>query len=336
MRGIAIIFIVLHNLLHLFLETTENEFIFSIARSNTFAKHALEFTPYFYKDIFSFLGWYGVAVFLFLSGYGLTQKYGFTTEQPFKAGSFVWKHLKRVFLLMLIPYTLFAIRHLLRGQYLQIFLQLTLTSNIFNPNGISPGVFWFFGLIAQFYIFFAIIRKSNSIYGIGGGILLIINILSLIIIVYPRWSYELMNYVRHNFIGWLLPFSAGIWFAECKSMNSLFDSYWKNGLWVIVCGALVTISNYNFYAWCISPIFAIMASIGLTKVLARYRWINESCIWLGTLSSFLFAVHPTVRLLCMRYFANEMTHTIYILGYLLASIAVAIAYRAIHKRFLSK
>ena len=205
MRGIAIIFIVLHNLLHLFLETAENEFIFSIARSNTFAKHALEFNPDFIKDIFSFLGWYGVAVFLFLSGYGLTQKYGFTSEQPFKAGSFVLKHLKRVFLLMLIPYTLFAIRHLLRGQYLQIFLQLTLTSNIFNPNGISPGVFWFFGLIAQFYIFFAIIRKSNSIYGIGGGYFInnqhiIININYLGIPTVELWIDELCQTQLHRVV----------------------------------------------------------------------------------------------------------------------------------------
>jgi peptidoglycan/LPS O-acetylase OafA/YrhL len=162
MRGIAIIFIVLHNLLHLILPTTENEFTFHLARSITFAKCALEFNPTLWKDIFSFLGWYGVAIFLFLSGYGLTLKYGFTTQQPFKAGTFVWKHLKRVFLLMILPYTWFAIRHLLRSQSLPVLMQITLTSNIFRPNGISPGVFWFFGLIAQFYIFFALIRKYSS------------------------------------------------------------------------------------------------------------------------------------------------------------------------------
>ena len=301
------------------------------------AKCALEFNPTLWKDIFSFLGWYGVAVFLFLSGYGLTLKYGFTTQQPFKAGTFVWKHLKRVFLLMIIPYMFFAIRNILRSQYRPVLLQLTLTSNIFAPNSISPGVYWFFGLIAQFYIFFALIRKYSSTRSAstGGGILLLINTLSLIMLFCLPDKVGILNYARHNFIGWILPFSMGILFAEYQSFGKLFNKTWKNAAWLIVCGLLVVISNSNYYTWCISPIFAIIASIGLTKVLSHYKWIDKGCVWFGTLSSFLFAVHPIVRLLCLQFCAEKMIHTLYILGYLLVSIALALVYKAIHKRFLS-
>ena len=334
MRGIAIIFIVLHNLLHLILPTTENEFTFHLARSVTFARCALEFNHTIWKDTFSFLGWYGVAIFLFLSGYGLTRKYGFTQEKPFKAGAFVWRHMKRVFLLMIIPYMFFAIRNILRSQYRPVLLQLTLTSNIFAPNSISPGVYWFFGLIAQFYILFAIIRMIRNVRHRSIA-LLAISILSMILMSCIPGSSALMSYIRHNCIGWLLPFAMGVWFAGLQSLDKLFDSLWKNLAWIIVGGSLVIISNANYYAWLISPAFAIMASIGLTKALTRCYWIDKSCIWLGTLSSFLFAVHPIVRSQCLQYCAEKMIHTLYILGYLLVSIALALVYKAIHKRFLS-
>ena len=127
----------------------------------------------------------------------------------------------------------------------------------------------------------------------------------------------------------------GILFAEYQSFGKLFNKTWKNAAWLIVCGLLVVISNSNYYTWCISPIFAIIASIGLTKVLSHYKWIDKSSIWLGTLSSFLFAVHPIVRFLCLQFCAEKMNHTLYILGYLLVSIALALVYKAIHKRFLS-
>ncbi len=334
MRGIAIAFIVLHNLLHILLPTIENEFVFNIERSNTFAKVASGFSPTLWQDIFSFLGWYGVTVFLFLSGYGLTLKYGFSTDQPFKAKTFVWKHLKRVFLLMILPYILFAIKDLQDAHYLQVFLQLTLLSNIFNPNDIYPGIFWFFGLIAQLYLLFAIIRNlrnkdSRSI------VLVSISALSIILMFFIPGDSETMNHIRHNFIGWLLPFSMGVWFAGQQTLNKLFDSYWKNTIWVIVCGSLVVISNFNYYMWCISPVFAIMASIGLTKILTRYNKIDKGCIWLGALSSFLFAVHPTARILYIEYFGKGTPHTLNIWGYVLVSIALALIYRAIHKRFFS-
>ena len=132
-----------------------------------------------------------------------------------------------------------------------------------------------------------------------------------------------------------MPFAMGVWFAGLQSLDKLFDSLWKNVVWVIAGGSLVIISNANYYAWLISPAFAIMASIGLAKALTRCNWIDKSCIWLGALSSFLFAVHPIVRFLCLQYCAEKMTHTLYILGYLLGSIALALVYKAIHKRFLS-
>lgn len=82
MRGVAIVFIMLHNLLHLVIPTLENEFVFQIERTRFFMNEVFSGGVDVVQDIFSFLGWYGVAVFLFLSGYGLTLKYDIQSPPP--------------------------------------------------------------------------------------------------------------------------------------------------------------------------------------------------------------------------------------------------------------
>ena len=75
MRGIAILCIIFHNFLHLTLHTVENEFTFLEHRAHVFT-HCIANNPsWLLADIMSFLGWYGVPIFLFLSGYGLVRKF---------------------------------------------------------------------------------------------------------------------------------------------------------------------------------------------------------------------------------------------------------------------
>ena len=74
MRGVAILCIMFHNFLHLTLPTIENEFSFSELRTDTFVSSLSAQPAWALADVMSFLGWYGVAVFIFLSGYGLVRK----------------------------------------------------------------------------------------------------------------------------------------------------------------------------------------------------------------------------------------------------------------------
>lgn len=335
MRGVAILFIVLHNLLHLILPTTENEYIFSMDRSMVFWREVSAMGADLWLDVFSFLGWYGVAVFLFLSGYGLTVKYETKNSPPLSVGPFVWRHFRSVFLLMILPYIPFLILQMYRMEFMQVFLQLSLLSNIFTPDRIYPGIFWFFGLIMQFYLFYAILR-------LGGNakryhfLLILLNLISLIWLLTLSSNTPMLNWVRHNFVGWLLPFSLGIWFAQNAKLKILFDSLWKNLAWLIFAGALVVVSNYNYYAWIFSSVFAVLAAIGLTKLFARVKAIDKSCVWLGGLSAYLFAVHPFVRLVCMKAVGEQMQQWLYVIGYLVVSILGAMVYRQVHKRLFER
>lgn len=336
MRGIAILFIVLHNLLHLLLPTKENEYIYVAQRSQVFLERLLENHPDLWMDLFSFLGWYGVAVFLFLSGYGLTRKYGFSFDQPLKSGAFVWKHIKSVFLLMILPYLPFAMMQIYyQFDWLQVLLQTTLLANVFSPNLIFPGVFWFFGLIIQFYLLFVGLVWCNRV-KLGGKVLLVLNISALLWMCLLESNSGTLNWVRHNFIGWLLPFSMGIWVAQRPMIGKMFDALWKNLFWVVVGGAIVTLSNYNYYSWVFSSAFAVVAAVGLTKLLSRVSLLDRWCVWMGTISAFLFAVHPSIRFLCSKICWNEMTRFPYVMSYLLVSILVAIIYREVHKRLFGR
>ena len=69
LRGIAIITIALHNYLHILGFSTENEMSFSM--ENT--RHFFDVVSWenSLAEIFSFLGWMGFPVFIFLTGYGV-------------------------------------------------------------------------------------------------------------------------------------------------------------------------------------------------------------------------------------------------------------------------
>lgn len=75
MRGIAIMMIVFHNYCHSIQGvTSENEFEFFYGNVTSLMIPKATALNWFF-DIMSFFGWYGVPVFMFLSGYGLVMKY---------------------------------------------------------------------------------------------------------------------------------------------------------------------------------------------------------------------------------------------------------------------
>lgn len=76
LRGIAILGIMLHNYCHwLGFAVKENEYTFSAGNAVQFWYKLTSFDHDILIHFFSFLGHYGVPVFLFVSGYGLVMKY---------------------------------------------------------------------------------------------------------------------------------------------------------------------------------------------------------------------------------------------------------------------
>ena len=73
-RGLAILSIVFHNYLHFyrFGFAQENEFSFSVEKAVGFFSYLRE--GHIFANCLSFLGWLGVPIFIFLTGYGFAKK----------------------------------------------------------------------------------------------------------------------------------------------------------------------------------------------------------------------------------------------------------------------
>lgn len=336
MRGVAILCIVLHNFLHLTLPTIENEFSYNELRTDTFVDSLTTRPAWALADAMSFLGWYGVAVFIFLSGYGLVRKYECGNERELPIWQFIKEHWLKVFKLMVVPMLIFAVVwSCFKGEIFPIeklLQQLALIGNIAFPTSVQPGVYWFFGLIFQLYIVYRLLiyRRSRSF-------ILNLNTIALAIST-ALWLFcneETMAIVRHNCIGWILPFSIGAMFAR-YDLSPLFAKRWV--LWAVVLssGVVLTLLNYNFVLWYLSPIVAIVAAISLAKL-----W--RGGVWLGALSSLLFAMHPIVRYVALQpsikeFFgiSAEAPYSMRIIpllaSYIALSILAAMLYKRLHAR----
>lgn len=214
-KGIAILFIVLHNLLHLMNGVHENEFNYIQTNATTALYSVFTLQQTWFKDFFSYYGWYGVPIFVFLSGYGLERKYSKNNISVAKT-SFVYQHFLKLFKLMAPTFSIYLIGYSIYIEPIQIIniiSQYTMLSNIIAPHSIQPGVYWYFGLALQLYILYVLFfHNKRNIYIIIFSLASIIFMVTIITIN----NYHALEYIRHNCIGWLLPFCFGIWVARKK------------------------------------------------------------------------------------------------------------------------
>ena len=348
MKGIAIIAIVLHNLIHLIHPITENEFSFNLKNTDAFLSHLLQLHENLVIDIFSFLGWYGICIFLFLSGYGLTIKYENNKKNDkIRFWAFFKGHTTKLFLLMIGPFIIYLILYnsfdgiiISAKEAIAIFAQIFMISNLYCSL-VHPGVFWFFGLMLQLYIIYHLFIYKKSSKNILFLIVLQFLIISIsffyldnILIKNKYLDFILSSCnLLHNAIGWLLPFSFGIIYAR-HNLNILSNSNLKNILLFISSSILLIISNLNIFSWQLSPIFAILAAIYLNTLIKPIKFINKFFIYIGSISSFIFATHPLIR-----YIYLQITYSsdfLPILLYLIICIIIGICYKLIHNKLFHK
>lgn len=203
-KGIAIFLIMMYNFLQNMIPYGGNEMSWDYHNTMTFFNGLG--TKFFSLCIFSYYGWYGVPLFLFLSGYGLSKKY----QGDIDFIPFFKKHFIKLFILLLPAFLLYIATKLFiyhKTYSILFFLkQITFTINIFSRE-IEPGTYWFFGLILQFYIMFSGVlqktdKKTLSAFLIG-SIMLDYSIMYFL-------NTEQCIYAKHNFVGWCAPFIYGI------------------------------------------------------------------------------------------------------------------------------
>lgn len=328
MRGLAIVFIVLHNLIHC-IHIPENEFTFYLEFSNKFIANLFDGDWSIFMDILSFLGWYGVPVFLFLSGYGLVKKY---EEQKSDVSISFFQFMKyqigKLFKLIILPYLVYILLYnvIQKGtiSFDNIIYQLTFISNLW-PDDIRPGVYWFFGLMVQLYTcyYLFIYKRSNkSLIAIN-----IVSFLALVLCIGLNGQLPGMFYIRHQCIGWILPFTLGVLYARYP-ISIFFNATWKNILVFVLCSALLVLFNLNAYLWLLSPVVAIILALYICDFAKRVKILNNVFVYLGTISAFLFAVHPILR---DNYGSFAVANVnVSILIYFSISLLSAIIYKWLH------
>ena len=227
LRGIAILGIILHNYCHfLGFAVKENEYKFDPARPMQFFDKLFSFDSDLFIHFFSFLGHYGVPVFLFISGYGLVKKYEAAPGGDGLAWAFIKKHFLKLFRLMFIGYLVFIGIYLLRHSdgaqvysWDHVLTQLTMTINFFyfDPDHIiKPGPYWYFGLMLQLYTLYILVfhrwRQNRLLIAFAVG--------SILLEACFGNQQDWLNYIRYNFIGGLFPFCMGLWMARREPLSN--------------------------------------------------------------------------------------------------------------------
>ena len=138
---------------------------------------------------------------------------------------------------------------------------------------------------------------------------------------------QYLSYLRHNFIGWILPFTFGIFYAR-SNWNIVTTSLWKSTFVLVVGILLLVFANFNVYTWLFSPVIAIVVAIVFNRLIKNVRLFNNIFIMLGKISAFLFAIHPLVRYVYGQ--TVNSTDFIWITIYFITSIILAIGYKRVY------
>lgn len=302
LRGIAIIFIMLHNYCHwLPIAIPENEFSFDVGKYIQFW-HVIRWDTFFIQ-FFSFWGHLGVAVFVFLSGYGLVLKYD---NSNINWKSFIIKHYQKLCIPMVFGFIAYYVAIYIinydNGQDLSSIIpikrfiaQITLIINFLpNPHRlIEPGPYWYFGLTMQLYLIYLFLVHKRSI-----SYITVIALCVFIISLYLEPNPKLLISTKYNFTGWLFPFIYGIMMGRKNYDPSILQTYATVGITLL----LIPLFGYSYYTWLLIPlIVAIFATHIIRFIPQRANYIFEA---IGRISLYIFVLHPITRELTIQYGQN--------------------------------
>lgn len=336
-KGLAILAIMLHNFFRWVEPTTgENEFGFAAHTVYKFTEQLTAQPQEFINIIFSYLGHFGVQLFILISGYGLTKS---MLSKPQSWGEFMGSRLKKIYPLLIVAILTFAIANLIifkqmpaLGDWREIGRKMLLIHTLISGSGVSVcGPWWFFGLIVQLYILFPIILGLTQRH--GTKILAGTMVISYLWIMTALFLYDHdpgFVLTMQNTPGHLPEFCFGIWLALRRDTCL---SRW----WLIPALAVFTLGNffepfYPFTFLAVSIVFVIAYNI-VRKPITRFAAVRRPLAFLGSISMFLFAVHGFLRQPFFGIAAtpNAATGLLAATLFIATSIAVAMAMRPLYK-----
>lgn len=297
-KALAILMIVAHNYFHQVKPFPgENEMAF---HAETFWKMVFQIAEHpfdAFHPIASFFGHYGVHIFLFMSGYGLTKKaLGYVQ----KHGGISWTDLWKVSLnqiAKIVTLTLVGVSILCLYKYIawgtlpdaefftKYLVFLTFTENL-RPGdfGYFVSVWWFMALIVQFYLLFPIIFKGLSRHAYLTLSIGVVCQLLAVLIYEPLLEQHVLVYATP--LGQMVLFMLGGYLAMGRRLSR----------WIVL--PLVVVLPLTF----IDPNFFHLSFVAVTVFLMlaygllRERLIaSKTLLWIGGMSMFIYIVHGDLR-----------------------------------------
>ena len=322
MRGLAIIGIFLHNYCHwLGFAVKENEYTFTMSKASDLMQALAHPDLNLPIHLVSFFGHYGVPVFLFLSAYGLVMKYekrGALSPKQTNVVPFLKHHYVKLFKMMIVGFVAFTMVDAItpgshKYHVMDILGQMFMFNNMMpDPDHVIwPGPYWFFGLMMQLYIVYRLLLwRKGDVYA-----------LLLIAVCWAMQAFcdpegDMLNRVRYNFMGGVLPFCAGLLYARHGKQLT----HGVRMTLMVISVVAVFFFSFNFQTWLWAPLFVCTASIGIVKLLPKT--VNEWIAWVGTISAALFVLHPLTRKIFIPISRHGDVYTGLLL-YIVASIALA-------------
>ena len=322
MKGIAILGIMLHNYSHWLKDIVrENEYTWQQWKCDkllALIQQPDEFLP---MHLLSFFGHYGVPVFLFLSGFGLVMKY----EQGSLPEVGIWRFVRynylKLFRIFIVGFVLFVMLDTItpgmhRYEASEVVAMLGMYANfLVHPSQVVwPGPYWYFSVTLQLYIFYRLVFYQWRHWSV------------VVVLIAACWiwqSYchddmEMLERLRYNFVGGMLPFGLGVLVARYKS-------------WVTqpVLMALVLIlsvllifffSVFNFHTWLWVPALIVVGTIAMVKLIPKQ--VMPYVVWLGSISAAIFVMHPLVRKIFVRPYVQDDQYAGLLL-YIVATIVIS-------------
>lgn len=341
LRGLAILLIVFHNFLHhgRFGFAQENENFFLKSRVDVFLSNLQNSDVL--ANFVSFLGWIGVPIFVFLTGYGLAIK-GFPTERSgWRKG--IIKHSFLKLFVLLLPALLFFFaldiyHHDFWPQLLKRATYLTLLSNIAYPFvSCNPGVYWYFGLTFQLYLLWAFFGKCLNNKRLVIFSLLFLTAFALLCVFGPP---NFRSIYRHCFTGWFYIFAIGVYIANnnCYLLEKIERATtWIALLSSILCIPLIILMSKWFITWLFIPVLALIWFLSMEAIFIRTRILACILRWIGKLSACIFVCHPIARSITLgvsSWFHNQLSFIL--LFYFSLTLFLSILYYIYYKWILSK
>jgi peptidoglycan/LPS O-acetylase OafA/YrhL len=323
LKGLAICAIALHNHFHLLGYPKENEFDFDSNRFFLFLSQladpaaALPAVP-------SYLGHFGVQVFIFISAYGLTVKHS-----PPRGADFLVRRVVRIYpafllaicvwLLMTgLPDGLMGPVRMLRQHGSALVLTLLGTQNLVPGQGLPPvGPWWFVPFIMQLYVLWPAFWSFARWGGLGGLAALSAGSMALTLWLNDTLVERLSLNLLETPFGHIPEISLGVACARFA---------WKpTGVWAGLSAGVWLAANLYKAIWILSFPAALIVALWVYRKCGAHLAAGPVFTWLGQRSMALFFVNGFVRYPFLRVSEGSPAGAVIVLGAasVLASVAVA-------------